>query len=201
MGLSRADLDFFKKIKNKNNSNFGTSSYLNKETDKSPFNFSSPLGGKTDLYDVGFNREDLFDFSKYKNSDGVGSFAKIAGENNKGKSFLGKQMDNYKAYLEATKENKSEEDKDRDLIRELAGQSNLSPMFGDSSKGFATEVAQGYTQYNPASPNREMFLPGERATGKSLVQRFAGGLAGLGQGLMTGTPHGGAFGFASGFLG
>ena len=86
----------------------------------------------------------------------------MGGEGDKGKSFLGKQMDNYKAYLEATKEDKSEEDKDRDLIRELAGQSNLTQQFGDMSKGFGTEVAKGLIAYQPPSPNQQM-LYGEKA--------------------------------------
>ena len=186
-GLTRDDKKYF---------NTSSSSYLNKETDKSPFN----LGGKTDLFNFGFNRDDLFDFSKYKKNEKVNNAQVMGGEEDKGKSFLGKQMDNYKAYLEATKENKSEEDKDRDLIRELAGQSNLTQQFGDMSKGFGTEVAKGLIAYQPPSPNQQMFIPSEKAQGKSLVQRFAGGIAGLGQGLLTGVPHGGAFGFASGFL-
>ena len=170
-GLTRVDKSFF-----------NTSSYLNKETDKSPFS----LGGKTDL----------FDFNKKNEKEN-----KVEIEEDKGKSFLDKQLGNYKAYLDATKEDKSDEDKDRDLIRELAGKNNLSTVLGDMGKGFSTEVAQGLTAYNPASPNQQMFIPGQQATGKSLVQRFAGGIAGLGRGLMTGTPHGGAFGFASGFFG
>ena len=198
MGLNKADYDFLKKIKNKNNSYFDTSSYLNKETDKSPFT----LGGKTDLFstEIGFNREDLFDFSKYKKNEQVNNAQVMGGEEDKGKSFLGKQMDNYKAYLEATKEDKSEEDKDRDLIRELAGQSNLTQQFGDMSKGFGTEVAQGLIAYQPPSPNQQMFIPGEKG-GKSLGQRLAGAAVGLGKGLMTGVPHGGAFGAVSGFFG
>ena len=166
---------------------FDTSSYLNKETNKSPFT----LG----------NNSDLFDFSKFKNKENENKLEIKVGEEDKGKSFLDKQLGNYKAYLDATKENKSEEDKDRDLIRELAGQSNLTQQFGDMSKGFGTEVAKGLIAYQPPSPNQQMFIPGEKPQGKSLVQRFAGGIAGLGQGLMTGVPHGGAFGFASGFLG
>ena len=181
-GLTRDDKNYF-----------NTSSYLNKETDKSPFN----LGGKTDLFDVGFNREDLFNFRKNEKENKV---EVMGGEEDKGKSFLGKQMDNYKAYLEATKEDKSEEDKDRDLIRELAGQSNLTQQFGDMSKGFGTEVAQGLIAYQPPSPNQQMFIPGEKG-GKSLGQRLAGAAVGLGKGLMRGVPHGGAFGAISGFFG
>ena len=174
---------------------FDTSSYLNKETNKSPFN----LGGKTDLFDFP-GKKDLFDFSKYKKEKN-NKVEVMGGQEDKGKSFLGKQMDNYKAYLEATKENKSEEDKDRDLIRELAGQSNLTQQFGDMSKGFGTEVAKGLIAYQPPSPNQQMFIPGEKATGKSLGQRLAGAAVGLGKGLMTGVPSGGAFGAISGFFG
>ena len=141
-GLTRDDKNYF-----------NTSSYLNKETAKSPFN----LGGKTELFDVDFNREDLFDFNKYKKNEKENKAEVMGGEGDKGKSFLGKQMDNYKAYLEATKEDKSEEDKDRDLIRELAGQSNLTQQFGDMSKGFGTEVAKGLIAYQPPSPNQQMF--------------------------------------------
>ena len=165
---------------------FDTSSYLNKETNKSPFT----LG----------NNSDLFDFSKFKNKENENKLEIKVGEENKGKSFLDKQLGNYKAYLDATKENKSEEDKDRDLIRELAGQSNLTQQFGDMSKGFGTEVAQGLIAYQPPSPNQQMFIPGEKG-GKSLGQRLAGAAVGLGQGLLTGVPHGGAFGAVSGFFG
>ena len=171
---------------------FDTSSYLNKETNKSPFS----LGGKTDLFDFP-GKKDLFDFSKYKKNEKEN---KVEIEEDKGKGFLDKQLGNYKAYLEATKENKSEEDKDRDLIRELAGQSNLTQEFGDMSKGFGTEVAQGLIAYQPPSPNQQMFIPGEKG-GKSFGQRLAGAAVGLGQGLLTGVPHGGAFGAVSGFFG
>ena len=184
-GLTRSDKNYF-----------NTSSYLNKETDKSPFT----LGGKTDLFDIGFKSDDLFDFSKYKKEKN-NKVEVMGGQEDKGKSFLGKQMDNYKAYLEATKEDRSEEDKDRDLIRELAGQSNLTQQFGDMTKGFGTEVAKGLIAYQPPSPNQQMFIPGEKAEGKSLGQRLAGAAVGLGKGLMTGVPHGGAFGAVSGFFG
>ena len=165
---------------------FDTSSYLNKETNKSPFTLGSNF--------------DLFDFDKFKNKEKDNKVEIKVGEENKGKSFLEKQLGNYKAYLEATKEDKSEEDKDRDLIRELAGQSNLTQQFGDMSKGFGTEVAQGLIAYQPPSPNQQMFIPGEKG-GKSLGQRLAGAAVGLGKGLMTGVPHGGAFGAVSGFFG
>tara|TARA_R100000231_G_scaffold74921_1_gene58476 strand:+ start:47 stop:553 length:507 start_codon:yes stop_codon:yes gene_type:complete len=163
---------------------FDTSSYLNKETNKSPFT----LG----------NNSDLFDFSKFKNKENENKLEIKVGEEDKGKSFLDKQLGNYKAYLDATKENKSEEDKDRDLIRELANKQSM--QFGDMAKGFSTEVAQGLNIYQPSSPNQQMFIPGEKG-GKSLGQRLAGAAVGLGQGLLTGVPHGGAFGAVSGFFG
>ncbi len=163
---------------------FDTSSYLNKETNKSPFT----LG----------NNSDLFDFSKFKNEKKENKVEIKVGEEDKGKSFLDKQLGNYKAYLEATKKNKSEEDKDRDLIRELANKQSM--QFGDMAKGFSTEVAQGLNIYQPSSPNQQMFIPGEKG-GKSLGQRLAGAAVGLGQGLLTGVPHGGAFGAVSGFFG
>ncbi len=100
---------------------FDTSSYLNKEVNKSPFN----LGVKTDLFDFP-GKKDLFDFDKIVNKNKE----KVEIEEDKGKSFLDKQLGNYKAYLEATKEDKSDEDKDRDLIRELAGKNNLTQAFG-----------------------------------------------------------------------
>lgn len=170
---------------------FDTSSYLNKEVNKSPFN----LGVKTDLFDFP-GKKDLFDFDKIVNKNKE----KVEIEEDKGKSFLDKQLGNYKAYLEATKEDKSDEDKDSDLIRELAGKNNLTQAFGDMAKGFSSEVAQGLNVYQPPSPNQQMFIPGEKG-GKSFGQRLAGAAVGLGKGLMTGVPHGGAFGAVSGFFG
>lgn len=114
------------------------------------------------------------------------------------KGFLSKQMDNYKSYLDATKDDKSESDKDRDLIRDLANKQEMK--FGDMTKGFSSEVAKGLNIYQPPSPNQQMFIPGQQG-GKSFGQRLAGAAVGLGQGLMTGVPHGGAFGAVSGFFG
>ena len=173
------DLDFGKKY------NLNFSDFTKKEKDKNPFDMSKD--------DSPFSIGDLYDSDIPKNfADKIG-----AGD---GKGFLGRQMDNYKAYLEATKEDKSDEDKDRDLIRELAGKNNLTQAFGDMSRGFGTEVAQGLIAYQPPSPNQQMFIPGEKG-GKSLGQRLAGAAVGLGKGLMTGVPHGGAFGAVSGFFG
>ena len=191
MGLTKADSEFFKK----------QSSFLEGEKKKNTFFDKDSIDAMKDSNY--FKREGV------KNVYGpidtqapviTGSVSDSV-EKGDGKGFLGKQMENYKAYLDATKEEKSDEDKDRDLIRELAGKSNLTQQFGDMAKGFSSEVAQGLNVYQPPSPNQQMFIPGQEATGKSLGQRFAGGIAGLGKGLMTGVPHGGAFGFASGFFG
>jgi len=72
--------------------------------------------------------------------------------------------------------------------------------FGDMTKGFSSEVAKGLNIYQPPSPNQQMFIPGQQG-GKSIGQRLAGAAVGLGQGLLTGVPHGGAFGAVSGFFG
>tara|TARA_A100001391_G_C4888212_1_gene230099 strand:- start:45 stop:545 length:501 start_codon:yes stop_codon:yes gene_type:complete len=164
------------------NSLFDTSSYLKSEKNNAPFS-------------LGVNKP-LFDFSSYKKEEEESDKIEDKKEE-KGKSFLG----HYKDYLEATK--KSEEDKDRDLLRELANKNNLSTKFagGEPTSGFATEVAQGLNMFQPTVNAKQLFIPSEDPKGKSLGQRFAGGFAGLGQGLLTGVPHGGAFGFASGFLG
>ena len=73
-------------------------------------------------------------------------------------------------------------------------------QFGDMAKGFSTEVAQGLNIYQPSSPNQQMFIPGQAPTGKSIGQRLAGAAVGLGKGLLTGTPHGGAIGAGIGFF-
>lgn len=164
------------------NSLFDPSSYLKSEKNNAPFS-------------LGINKP-LFDFSKYKKSEEKSDKTEDDKEE-KGKNFLG----HYKDYLEATK--KSDADKDRDLLRELANKNNLSTTFasGEPTSGFATEVAQGLNMFQPTVNAKQMFIPSEDPKGKSLGQRFAGGLAGLGQGLLTGVPHGGAFGAVSGFFG
>lgn len=164
---------------------FDTSKYLNQEVSKSPFSFGS--------------NTNLFDYKKILNKNEKKE-EPDEGKKDEVKGFLAKQVDNVKSYLEATKENKSEEDKDRDLIRELAGVNNQTMRFGDSTKGFATEVAQGLNIFQPGSAAQQMFIPGEKAQGKSLGQRLAGAAVGLGKGLLTGTPHGGAIGAGIGFF-
>ena len=93
------------------------------------------------------------------------------------------------------------EDKDRDLLRDLAKQSGEGMKFGDFGSGAFKEVAQGLTYGQLPSQTQQMFIPGEKAQGKSLVQRFAGAASGLIGGLSTGIPHAGAIGAIGGFLG
>ena len=192
MGLTDADREFFKKQK----------TFLGAEKEKGNtfFDKDSIDAMKDSNY---FNRKGVKGVYDPINSEAPVITGSVSGsvEKGDGKGFLGKQMDNYKAYLEATKEDKSDEDKDRDLIRELANKTNLTQQFGDMAKGFSSEVAQGLNVYQPPSPNQQMFIPGEKAEGKSLGQRLAGAAVGLGKGLMTGVPHGGAFGAVSGFFG
>ena len=172
---------------------FNTSDFVKKEKDKSPFD----LGGDDSPFSLG----DLYKSDVSKDfSDKIGVNSPFV-EKGDGKGFLDKQLGNYKAYLESTKDDKSDEDKDRDLVRELANKNNLSTTFGDMTKGFTSEVAQGLNMYQPPSPNQQMFIPGEKPQGKSIGQRLAGAAVGLGKGLMTGVPHGGAFGAVSGFFG
>tara|TARA_B100001093_G_scaffold45278_1_gene38464 strand:+ start:65 stop:601 length:537 start_codon:yes stop_codon:yes gene_type:complete len=169
---------------------FNSSDFVKKEKDKSPFD----LGGDDSPFSLG----DLYKSDISKDfSDKIGVNNPFV-EKGDGKGFLSKQMDNYKSYLDATKDDKSESDKDRDLIRDLANKQELK--FGDMTKGFSSEVAQGLNMYQPPSPNQQMFIPGQQG-GKSFGQRLAGAAVGLGKGLMTGVPHGGAFGAVSGFFG
>ena len=122
------------------------------------------------------------------------------------KKFFGDSkgfLDNFKAgalsNLDKSKD-KSDTDKYLDFLRESRGMMGGNAQFGNFGGGMATEVAQGLTAYNPPSPNQQMFIPGQEATGKSLGQRLAGAAVGLGKGLLTGVPHGGAFGAVSGFF-
>ena len=120
-------------------------------------------------------------------------------EKGDGKGFLDNVIEGGLDYFK--KNQKSEEDKDRDLLRDLAKQSGEGMKFGDFGSGAFKEVAQGLTYGQLPSQTQQMFIPGENPQGKSIGQRLAGAAVALGKGLMTGVPHGGAFGAVSGFLG
>ena len=97
------------------------------------------------------------------------------------------------------KNQKSEEDKDRALLRDLANKQSM--QFGDFGRGAFQEVAQGLSYGQLPSQTQQMFIPGETAQGKSLGQRFAGAAQGLIGGLSTGIPHAGGIGAIGGFFG
>ena len=163
---------------------FDTSKYLNKETDKSPFT----LGSKTNL----------FDWNKYtnKSSENESSSSSEVEKEDKGKSFLDNILEGSLSYLKSTQ--KSEEEKDRDLMRDLANRQEM--QFGDFGSGGFKEVAQGLTYGQLAPQTQQMFIPGEKTQGKSLGQRFAGAASGLITGLSTGIPHAGGIGAIGGFF-
>ena len=192
MGLNEADREFFKKQK----------TFLGTEKEKGNtfFNKDNIDAMKDSNY---FERKGVFGVYDPRNPNapvetGSPELNKKF-EKGDGKGFLDNVIEGGLDYFK--KNQKSEEDKDRDLLRDLARQSGEGMKFGDFGGGGFKEVAQGLTYGQLAPQTQQMFIPGEKATGKSLVQRFAGGIVGLGKGLMTGTPHGGAFGFASGFFG
>ena len=113
-------------------------------------------------------------------------------DDKKGKNFLTEKIGDYFKYFE-----KSDTDKMIDFAKT---QGSPSAQFGTFGSDFSTEVAKGLNIYNPGSPNQQMFIPGEKAQGKTLFQRFAGAAVGLGKGLLSGTPHGGAIGAGIGFF-
>ena len=117
-------------------------------------------------------------------------------EKGDGKGFLDNVIAGGLDYFK--KNQKSEEDKDRDLLRDLANKQDMK--FGDFGSGAFKEVAQGLTYGQLPSQTQQMFIPGEKAEGKSLVQRFAGAAQGLIGGLKTGIPHAGGIGAIGGFF-
>ena len=123
--------------------------------------------------------------------------AKTKFEKGDGKGFLDNVLEGGLDYFK--KNQKSDEDKDRDLIRDLANRQSM--QFGDFGRGAFQEVAQGLSYGQLPSQTQQMFIPGETAQGKSLGQRFAGAAQGLIGGLSTGIPHAGGIGAIGGFFG
>ena len=116
-------------------------------------------------------------------------------EKGDGKGFLDNVIEGGLDYFK--KNQKSEEDKDRDLLRDLANKQDMK--FGDFGGGAFKEVAQGLTYGQLPSQTQQMFIPGQEG-GKSLGQRFAGAASGLLTGLSTGIPHAGGIGAIGGFF-
>ena len=165
MGLTEADREFFKKQK----------TFLGTEKEKGNtfFNKDSIDAMKDSNY---FERKGVPGVYDPRNPN-----AKVetgSPELNKkfekgdGKGFLDNVIEGGLDYFK--KNQKSEEDKDRDLLRDLAKQSGEGMKFGDFGGGAFKEVAQGLTYGQLPSQTQQMFIPGERAQGKSLGQRFAG---------------------------
>ena len=182
-GLTREDKDFFQKQK----------TFLEKGKDSNPFKgFSLPSNYKETEAEA-FEKSGA-NISDYYKPD---KDAKTKFEKGDGKGFLDNVLEGGLDYFK--KNQKSEEDKDRDLLRDLANKQDMK--FGDFGSGAFKEVAQGLTYGQLPSQTQQMFIPGEKAQGKSLVQRFAGAASGLIGGLSTGIPHAGAIGAIGGFLG
>ena len=122
--------------------------------------------------------------------------AKTKFEKGDSKGFLDNVLEGGLDYFK--KNQKSDEDKDRDLLRDLANRQSM--QFGDFGRGAFQEVAQGFSYGQLPSQTQQMFIPSEKA-GKSLGQRFAGAAQGLIGGLSTGIPHAGGIGAIGGFFG
>ena len=121
--------------------------------------------------------------------------AKTKFEKGDSKGFLDNVLEGGLDYFK--KNQKSDEDKDRDLLRDLANRQSM--QFGDFGRGAFQEVAQGFSYGQLPSQTQQMFIPSEKA-GKSLGQRFAGAAQGLIGGLSTGIPHAGGIGAIGGFF-
>ena len=123
--------------------------------------------------------------------------AKTKFEKGDGKGFLDNVLAGGLDYFK--KSQKSDDDKNRDLMRDLAEQANKTMKFGGFGGGGFSEVAQGLSYGQLAPQTQQMFIPGEKG-GKSLGQRFAGAASGLLTGLSTGIPHAGGIGAIGGFF-
>ncbi len=176
-GLTRGDKDFFKKQK----------TFLEGGKENNPF-----VKSTNSNFDSGDTS-----FSAYVRGGGEGQErGKDPSTKGDGKGFLDNILEGSLSYLKSTQ--KSEEDKDRDLMRDLANKQEAK--FGDFGGGAFKEVAQGLTYGQLPSQTQQMFIPGQQAQGKSLGQRFAGAASGLLTGLSTGIPHAGGIGAIGGFF-
>ena len=189
LGLTKDDREFFKKQK----TFLGTE----KEKGNSFFDKESINAMKDSNY---FERKGVFGVYDPRNPNapvetGSPELNKKF-EKGDGKGFLDNVIAGGLDYFK--KNQRSDEDKDRDLLRELANKQEMK--FGDFGGGAFKEVAQGLTYGQLPSQTQQMFIPGETAQGKSLVQRFAGAAQGLVSGLATGIPHAGGIGAIGGFL-
>ena len=182
LGLSRKDKDFFQEQK----------TFLEGGKESNPFKgFNLPTNYKETEADA-FEKSGA-NISDYYKPD---KDAKTKFEKGDGKGFLDNVLEGGLDYFK--KNQKSDEDKDRDLLRDLANRQSM--QFGDFGRGAFQEVAQGFSYGQLPSQTQQMFIPSEKA-GKSLGQRFAGAAQGLIGGLSTGIPHAGGIGAIGGFFG
>ena len=183
VGLSKKDKDFFQEQK----------TFLEGGKESNPFKgFNLPTNYKETEADA-FEKSGA-NISDYYKPD---KDAKTKFEKGDGKGFLDNVLEGGLDYFK--KNQKSDEDKDRDLLRDLANRQSM--QFGDFGRGAFQEVAQGLSYGQLPSQTQQMFIPGETAQGKSLGQRFAGAAQGLIGGLSTGIPHAGGIGAIGGFFG
>ena len=172
---------------------FNTSSFLNQEKKGNPLRmFSLPADYKQTEADA-FEKSGAKVSDYYKPDKG----AKTKFEKGDGKGFLDNVLEGGLDYFKKTQ--KSDDDKNRDLMRDLAEQANKTMKFGGFGGGGFSEVAQGLSYGQLAPQTQQMFIPSEKA-GKSLGQRFAGAASGLLTGLSTGIPHAGGIGAIGGFF-
>ena len=168
---------------------------FNKNKKSSAFDFTTPIGtrfaGSDDFFDYAGKTNFVFDPKDNNN------FLLASLQQDKNPGFFDK--DNYKSYLEAVKEDKSDLDKQLDFAREMYNKDQSSPIAFPYGSVGTSQLAENLVGTGQDANKIRTVIPGKDG-GKSFMQRMAGGLGGLAQGMMTGVPHGGAYGFASGFL-
>ena len=114
-------------------------------------------------------------------------------EKGDGKGFLDNVISGGLDYFK-----KTQEKSDTDKLIDFAKSQQKAAQFGDFGAGGFKEVADGLSYGQLPSQTQQMFIPGQEAQGKSLVQRFAGALKGGISGFKTGGLYGGIGGAVAG---
>tara|TARA_Y100000401_G_scaffold84457_1_gene69749 strand:+ start:230 stop:793 length:564 start_codon:yes stop_codon:yes gene_type:complete len=115
-------------------------------------------------------------------------------EKGDGKGFLDSVISGGLDYFDKVQGEKSDADK----LIDFAKSQQKAAQFGDFGAGGFKEVADGLSYGQLPSQTQQMFIPGQEAQGKSLVQRFAGALKGGITGFKTGGLYGGIGGAVAG---
>ena len=169
---------------------------FNKNKKNSAFDFTAPIGtrfaGSPDFFDYAGKTNFVFDQKDNNNF----LLASLQQDQNPG--FFDK--DNYKSYLESVKEDKSDLDKQLDFDREMYNKDQSSPIAFPYGSVGTSQLAENLVGTGQDANKIRTVIPGKEGSGKSFMRRMAGGIGGLAKGMMPGVPHGGAYGFASGFL-